>query len=94
MCVSECVFVSVWMCVRACVSVHVCVCVCVFVCVCELCPCARVCVRGCVCVYAWIAATTRSILTGQVSFSLFFYVMVGQKSVLLPPRESYVIVKF
>ena len=36
----------------------------------------------CVSVYAWISASTRSILTGQVSSSLFFFcVIAGQKSV-------------
>ena len=43
--------------------VDVCVCVCVWVCV-----------WVCVYVYARISASTRSILTGQVSFSLFFFV--------------------
>ena len=55
-----------------------CVCVCVcgwvddWVCVCVY-PRARVCM--CVCVCAWISASTRSILTGEFSFSSFFYVM-------------------
>ena len=35
-----------------------------------------------VCVYAWISASTRSILIGQVS-SFFFYVIAGPKSVFL-----------
>ena len=58
---------SVWMCVCACV--RACVRVCVRACV-------RVCVCACVCmgVYAWILASTESILSGQVSFSLFFFV--------------------
>ena len=38
-----------------------------------------VCVCVCVYVYAWISASTRSILTGQVSFFLFFLCDGGSK---------------
>ena len=68
---------SVWICacapvrvrVRACVRECARACVCLFVCVC-----VRACGR------AWISAFTRSILTGEFSFSSFFCVMAGQKS--------------
>ena len=45
------------------------------------CVCVCVCARARVCVYAWISASTRSILTGEFSFSSFLCVMAGQKSV-------------
>ena len=60
-----------------------------FVCVCVHMR-VRVCVCVCVCIYAWISASTRSILTGQVSFSLFFCVIAGQKSVFRLGRCVFV----
>ena len=62
------------------VSVRLCVCVCVFVCV-FVCVYVRVrvCVCVCVCVYAWISASTRSLLTGEFSFSSFFLCDSGLK---------------
>ena len=41
--------------------------------------CVRACVRACVCIYAWISASTRSILTGEFSFSSFFLCDGGSK---------------
>ena len=78
------------MCVCVCVCVWVCVCV--YVCVCvgvRACVRVCVCVRGwvgvgvCVYVYTWISASSRSILIGQVSFSLFFFVWRWVKNPVL-----------
>ena len=46
-----------------------------------MCVCKYACVRACMraCVYVWVSPSTRSILTVQVSFSLFIYV-IGVKN--------------
>ena len=90
------IFENVCMDVSVCVRACVCACACVRV---RMRLCAYACVCLCVCV--WVCVCIRldcsiySVDFNQTGLLfLVFCVMAGQKSILLPPRESFVIEKF
>ena len=83
-------WVSVCACVRVCNGECVCVCACVFC----VCVCVRVCLCR-MCVYIRLDCSFYLVDFNWKGLTFFvFCVMEGEKSVLLPPRECFVIVKF